>query len=214
MADNSSASLNIHECSWADGAINILAPGGPTVPMLDLEAWKWARKNERGESRGMSGRVKKRTRGSPSCEASATATRGGWMLILETIEAIAISLGRTRDDKVIIGGIDFDVVIQHTPLGIVPPRQLGQFSAWDKAAGHTASAAAVRPRYTSQRMGRGPSLDASDAPQESACQPDGSGPSRIQSGCTGFDQRGRRRNVAAFRLGRNRGVFAASPPRP
>ncbi len=117
MPDNSSASLNVHECSWADGAITIIAPGGPTVPMLDLEAWKWGRKNERGESRGMSGRVKKRTRGQPSYEASATATRSGWMLILETIEEIATALGRIRDDKVIIGGIDFDVLIQHTPLG-------------------------------------------------------------------------------------------------
>ena len=117
MPDNSSASLNIHECSWADGVISILAPGGPTVDMQDLEAWKWSRKNVRGESRGMGGRMKKRTRGSSSCEASATATRAGWMVLIETIESIALALGRVRDDKVIIGGIDFDVVIQHTPLG-------------------------------------------------------------------------------------------------
>lgn len=117
MPDNSSASLNVHECSWADATINILVPGGPTVPLLDLEAWKWSRKNERGESRGLSGRPKKRTRGNPSYEASCTASRGGWMIILETVEEIAVSLNRTRDDKVIIGGIDFDVIIQHTPLG-------------------------------------------------------------------------------------------------
>lgn len=117
MADNSSASLNAHECSWVDGAIAILAPGGATVPLLDLEGWKWARKNERAESRGMSGRPKKRTRGSPSFEGSASATRAGWMVVLEAIEAVAVSLGQVRDDKVIIGGIDFDVLIQHTPLG-------------------------------------------------------------------------------------------------
>ena len=117
MPDISSASLNIHECSWADIAVTILAPGGATVPLLDIESWKWGRKNERTVSKGTSGRPKKRTRGSPSFEGSATATRGGWMVIVEAIEVVAVSLGRVRDDKVIIGGIDFDVLIQHTPLG-------------------------------------------------------------------------------------------------
>lgn len=117
MADNSSASLNAHECSWADIAVNILAPGGATVNLLDIEGWKWSRKNERAESRGTSGRPKKRTRGQVSYEGSASATRGGWMVVLEAIEAVALALGQVRDDKVIIGGIDFDVIIQHTPLG-------------------------------------------------------------------------------------------------
>ncbi len=39
------------------------------------------------------------------------------MVLLEAIEAAAVTLGQIRDDKVIIGGIDFDVLIQHTPLG-------------------------------------------------------------------------------------------------
>ena len=39
------------------------------------------------------------------------------MLMLEAIEAAAITLGLVRDDKVIIGGVDFDVTLQHTPLG-------------------------------------------------------------------------------------------------
>lgn len=116
MADNSSASLNVHECSWADGAVNILTTGA-TVPLLDIESWKWGVKNERGESRGISGRVKKRTRGQPSYEGSASATRAGWMVVLEAIEAVAVTLGLVRDDKVIIGGVDFDVIIQHSPLG-------------------------------------------------------------------------------------------------
>jgi len=117
MADISSASVNVHECSWADLTANLISPGGATVPILDFEGVKWSRKNERGESRGTSGRVKKRTRGSPSCEASATASRGGWMLLLEAIETAALELGLVRDDKVIIGGVDFDLLLQHTPLG-------------------------------------------------------------------------------------------------
>lgn len=117
MADQSSGSVNVHECSWADVAITLLIPGGATVPVFDVESWKWARKNERGLSRGTSGRPKKRTRGQPSFEGACTATRGGWMLLIEAIEAAAVALGLVRDDKVVIGGVDFDVLIQHTPLG-------------------------------------------------------------------------------------------------
>lgn len=117
MPDTSTASLNVHECSWADISVDLLIPAGPTVPVLDIEGWKWSRKNERTTSRGTSGRPKKRTRGSPDFEGSASATRGGWMMMLEAIEAAAVALGLVRDDKVIIGGVDFDVTIQHTPLG-------------------------------------------------------------------------------------------------
>ncbi len=117
MSDNSSASLSIHECSWADISVTLNIPGGATVPVFDLEGWKWSRKNERSTSRGTSGRPKKRTRGQPDYEASASATRGGWMLMLEAVETAAVSLGRVRDDKVAIGSVDFDVLIQHTPLG-------------------------------------------------------------------------------------------------
>jgi hypothetical protein len=117
MPDLQAASLNVHECSWADIAVTINVPGGATVPVIDLEAWKWARKLERGISKGTSGRPKKRTRGSPSYEGSATATRGGWMQMIEAIETAATALGLLRGDQVIIGGVDFDVLIQHTPLG-------------------------------------------------------------------------------------------------
>lgn len=117
MPDNSSASLNVHECSWADLTVSPIIPGGATLNLLDLEGWKWARKLERGESRGIGGRLKKRTRGTPSFEASATATRGGWMGILEGIETAAVALGLVRDDVVIVGGVDFDVLLQHSPLG-------------------------------------------------------------------------------------------------
>lgn len=92
-------------------------PGGATFSIKDVEGWKWARKNERGESRGTGGRQKKRTKGKPTHEGSATATRGGWMQLLEAIEAAAVELGNVRGDEVIIGGIDFDVLLQHSPLG-------------------------------------------------------------------------------------------------
>jgi hypothetical protein len=117
MADQSSASVNVHECSWADIQVTLNVPGGANVPVVDIEGWKWERKNERAISMGTSGRPKKRTRGAPSYAASATATRGGWMMMIEEIEKAAEALGQVRGDQVIIGGIDFDVLIQHTPLG-------------------------------------------------------------------------------------------------
>jgi hypothetical protein len=118
MPQNSSASVNVHECSWADLSITLNVPDGATASLLDIEGWKWARKLDVGESRGTSGgRPMKRTRGSASYEASATATRGGWMQILEMIEVAAIALNEVRGDRVKIGGVAFDVLLQHTPLG-------------------------------------------------------------------------------------------------
>jgi len=118
MPNQAAASVNVHECSWAEMKVTINVPGGATFEIFDLEAWKWARKLERGESRGLSGgRPMKRTRGSASYEASATATRSGWMQLVEAIETAALALGQTRGDRVIIGGIEFDALIQHSPLG-------------------------------------------------------------------------------------------------
>ena len=36
MADQTSASVNIHECSWADIEASLLVPGGASVPITDL----------------------------------------------------------------------------------------------------------------------------------------------------------------------------------
>jgi hypothetical protein len=118
MANQAAASVNVHECSWADIEITINIPGGASMSLMDLEAWKWARKLDVGESRGTSGgRPMKRTKGSASYEGSATASRGGWMQLIEALEVAAESLNLLRADQVIIGGVSFDALIQHTPLG-------------------------------------------------------------------------------------------------
>jgi len=116
--NQAAASVNVHECSWADLEATINVPGGATMGIVDTEAWKWSRKLEVGESRGTSGgRPMKRTRGSVSFEGSATASRGGWMLLLEALEIAAEALGQTRGNQVVLGGVSFDVLLQHTPLG-------------------------------------------------------------------------------------------------
>jgi hypothetical protein len=118
MPNLASASVNVHECSWADMKCNISVPGGGSVEVFDLEGFKWGRKLDVGESRGLSGgRPMKRTRGAASYEASATATRGGWMQLIEALESAAEELGLVRADRVIIGAVEFDVLLQHSPLG-------------------------------------------------------------------------------------------------
>ena len=111
-------SVNVQECSWADLAATINIPGGATFSILDFEGFKWARKLERGESRGLSGgRPRKRTRGSASYEGAASASRGGWMQLTEALEVAAETLGDTRGNEVVLSGVTFDLMLQHSPLG-------------------------------------------------------------------------------------------------
>lgn len=118
MANQAFPSVNSHECSWADIAVTLNVPGGATVGLVDLEGIKWSRKVEVGESRGTSGgRVMKRTAGSETVEASASMTRSGVAQLVEAIEVAALAASQTRSNEVIISGVAFDILIQHTPLG-------------------------------------------------------------------------------------------------
>jgi len=111
-------SVNEQECSWANIEIAFSVPEGGTLQLVDIEAIKWSRKVEVGESKGTSGgRVMKRTAGTESCEASASVLRSGGIQIVEALEPAAEALGLVRGDEVAIGGVTFDVLIQHTPLG-------------------------------------------------------------------------------------------------
>lgn len=119
MAQNQAfPTVNEHESSWADIAATFNVPAGQTVPLLDLEGIKWSAKVDVGESRGTSGgRVMKRTAGQESLEASATMTRTGWTQLMESLETAAVSAGQVRGDRVVISGISFDILVQHTPMG-------------------------------------------------------------------------------------------------
>ncbi len=117
-ANQAYATVNGDECSWADIAVTINLPGGPQAPLLDIEAIKWSSKVEVGKSGGTSGgRTLKTTAGSATDEAAATLTRDGWQQLIEALETAAIALGQTRGDRVIISGVRFDILVQHTPLG-------------------------------------------------------------------------------------------------
>jgi hypothetical protein len=118
MANEAYASVNVHECSWADLSVTINIIDAAELKVTDLEGCKWGAKVEVGESRGLSGgRRMKRTRGSVSYEGSASATRAGWMALLEGLETAAMAKGLVRGDRILIGAVEFDVLFQHTPLG-------------------------------------------------------------------------------------------------
>ncbi len=118
MPNQDFASVNGHESSWADIAATFNIPGGATVGLVDLEGIKWSSKVEVGSSRGTSGgRVMKRTAGAEDVEASATMTRSGVAVLIEGLEVAAVAAGSVRGNSVIISGVSFDILIQHTPLG-------------------------------------------------------------------------------------------------
>lgn len=118
MPSQASASVNVHECSWADLEAVLNVPGGASLNLYDFEALKWGRKLEVSGTKGMSGgRPMKRTRGDASYEGSATASRAGWMILLSALETAAVALSLARGDRVPIGVIEFDLLLQHSPLG-------------------------------------------------------------------------------------------------
>ncbi len=118
MANQAFPSVQGQESSWADITATFNIPGGATVGLVDIEGIKWSRKVEVGESRGASGgRVMKRTAGSESVEASATMTRSGVAQLVEALEVAAMDGGFVRGNEVIISGVAFDILIQHTPSG-------------------------------------------------------------------------------------------------
>lgn len=118
MPNQAFPSVDGDECSWADIGVTCNVPGGANFDWVDLEGIKWSEKVEVGSTRGTSGgRVMKTTAGSLTSEASATATRSGVLQLITQLEIAAESAGMVRGNEVIISGVRFDILIQHTPLG-------------------------------------------------------------------------------------------------
>jgi len=114
MPNQDFPSLNDMAPSWADVAVTISVHDGTVVETADIQGVKWSRKVEVGEVRGTSGgRLMKRTRGSASCEASATFYKEGYRKLIKALIAKAPSRGNQRP----ISTVGFDVTIQYTPIG-------------------------------------------------------------------------------------------------
>lgn len=114
MTNQAYPSLDGVEPSWADIATTFTIGGGALLAMTDIAAIKWSRKVEVGEKRGASGgRVMARTTGQGSQEATATLYRSGMRKLIKGLMAKA----PTRGNQVIISGVAYDILIQHTPPG-------------------------------------------------------------------------------------------------
>lgn len=112
--------------SWADIAVRMnpfsgpiggvaAAAGAPLLEMDEIAAITSGATVELGEQRGPGGRVKKRTTGAVSQEASVTLYRSGFQGFLRRLKAAAPLEGNQRR----IALVTFNVTIQHTPPGSV-----------------------------------------------------------------------------------------------
>ncbi len=121
MANQSAPNVNGDVCSWADIGLSIDVPGAAEAPIFDFSGIKWSDKVEVGEWRGASGgRVMGTTRGQLSSEASMTVSRAGARQITQALAAAARLIpGFTpRGNQVPISGVRFNLLVQHTPLGV------------------------------------------------------------------------------------------------
>lgn len=113
MSNQSYATLNGEEVSWADISVGFGLISGPTLDMADIEGIKWERKVDVGMSYGTGGgRPMKRTRGKVSFSASATISKSG-VLVIETALA---QVAPRRGNQAIIGVVPFDITIQHATI--------------------------------------------------------------------------------------------------
>ena len=100
--------------SWADIVIKATPIGGNLIDLIDIAAINTNTTVEVGEQRGATGgRVRKRTTGSVSYEASMTLYRTGYQTLLRNLQALAPVRGNQR----LVSLVHFQIQVQHTPPG-------------------------------------------------------------------------------------------------
>lgn len=100
--------------SWADIIVKAATAGGPLLDIKDIQAISTGTSVEVGEQRA-GGRVRKRTTGDVSNEASMTLYREGWQKLLRGLKDQAPLRGNTR----LVGLVHFGLQVIHTPPGSV-----------------------------------------------------------------------------------------------
>jgi hypothetical protein len=94
----------------------IVVTGQPILPMVDVNAVHTGRSNERGKQYGaMGGRLRRRTSGQVSQEASVTCYKSGFQPFLRTLKNAGLALGYVRGNQVAIGKVHFGMNLMWTP---------------------------------------------------------------------------------------------------
>lgn len=98
--------------SWADIQVSASIADGALVDVADIKAISTGRTLEVG-TQMRAGKVHKRTRGSVTTEASITFYRDGFQRFVKKLKEVAPREG----SRVLIGLVEFDVLVQHTVPG-------------------------------------------------------------------------------------------------
>jgi hypothetical protein len=113
MPNQDYPSLNDIAPSYADVEVSYTIYDGQLLEMADIAGIKFGDKVEVGEQRGTGGRLRKRTTGSSSAQASMDVYRSGHRKLVKALAAKAPSRGNQK----LISLVFFDITINHTPPG-------------------------------------------------------------------------------------------------
>lgn len=104
--------------SWADVQCKITETSQPILPMIDISAIHTGTTLEVGEQRGATGgRVRRRTSGQASYEASVTCYRSGFQPFMRTLKNAAQAKGFVRGVQAAVGKVVWGMSVLHSPDG-------------------------------------------------------------------------------------------------
>lgn len=118
MAREGYTSVNGIEPSWSDIKIQISVTDGSDIDDADIEGVKFTEKLTLGMRRGTSGgRKQARSSGEADFDGSITFAKSALRLFKAKLAEVAKAKGYVRGSQAIIGLVEFDIVVQHTPPG-------------------------------------------------------------------------------------------------
>jgi hypothetical protein len=103
--------LNGRSVSWAELTAAINVQGGQTLAVIDMKSIDYEMKVDRGEQRGVGGRVRKKTTGQGSNTAAAAFYKDG----LDDLETELVKYAPQNDEgNYQLSKVTFDVIVKHS----------------------------------------------------------------------------------------------------
>lgn len=118
MAREGYSSVNGIEPSWSDIKVQISVTDGSDIEDADIEGVKWSEKLTLGMRRGTSGgRKQARSSGEADFDGSLVLAKNALRQFKAKLSEAAQAKGYVRGNQILIGLVEFEVVVQHTPPG-------------------------------------------------------------------------------------------------